>query len=84
MYNVKSLEDSKVRVLHRNMLLHLCIKFIPEEKSYHDSEEEPELEQCHIERQISEKTCQPIVSTHMTPLAQSNLEHEQEDHRHSL
>ena len=33
------------------MLLPLGIKFIPEEES-----EEPELEQCHIERQVSEKT----------------------------
>ena len=51
-YKVKSLEDNKERVLHRNMLLPLGIKFIPEEESDHDSEEEPELEQCHIERQI--------------------------------
>ena len=55
-YRVKSPEDNKVRVLHRNMLLHLGIKFIPEEESDQDSEEEPELEQCQIERQISEKT----------------------------
>ena len=38
-----------------------------------------QLEQCHIERQISEKTSQPIVSIDMTPLAQSNLEHGQEN-----
>ena len=75
---VKSLEDNKIRILHRNMLLPLGIKFIPEEESDQDSEEEPELEQCQIERQISEKTSQPIVSTVMTPLAQSNLEHGQE------
>ena len=43
------------------------------------SEEEPEFEHCHIERQIPEKTSQPIVSTDMTPLAQSNLEHGQEN-----
>ena len=30
-YKVKSLEDNKERVLHRNMLLPLGIKFIPEE-----------------------------------------------------
>ena len=58
-------------------LLSLDIKFIPEE-SDQDSEEEPELEQCQIERQVSEKTSQPIVSTDMTPLAQSNLENGQE------
>ena len=49
-------------------------------KTDQDSEEEPKLEQCQIERQISEKTSQPIVSTDMTPLAQSNLEH---GHEHS-
>ena len=78
-YRVKSLEDNKVRVLHRNMLLPLGIKFIPEEESDQDSEEEPELEQCQFERQVSEKTSQPIVSSDMTPLAQCNLEHGQED-----
>ena len=61
------------------MLLPLVIKFIPEEESDQDFEEEPELEQCHIERQVSEKTSQPIDSSDRTPLAQSNLEHEQED-----
>ena len=74
MYRVKSLEDNKIRVLHRNMLLPLGIKFIPEEESDHESEEELELEQCHIERQISEKTSHPIVFIDITPLAQSNLE----------
>ena len=34
------------------MLLPLGIKFILEEKSDQDSEEEPELEQCQIERQV--------------------------------
>ena len=76
-YKVKSLEDNREGVLHRNMLLPLGIQFIPEEESGHDSEEEPEFEQCHIERQIPEKISQPIVSTYMTPLAQSNLEHGQ-------
>ena len=79
MYRVKSLEDNKIRVLHKNMLLPLGIKFIPEEESDQDSEEEPELEQCQIERQVSEKASQPIVSSDMTPLAQSNIEHGQED-----
>ena len=79
MYKGKSLEDNKERALHRNMLLPLSIKFIPEEESDHDSEEEPELEQCHIERQISEKISQPIVSIDMTPLGQSNLEYGQEN-----
>ena len=78
-YKVKSLEDNKERVLHRNMLLPLGIKFIPEDESDHDSEEEPEFEQCHIERQIPEKISQLVIYTDMTPLAQSNLEHGQEN-----
>ena len=77
-YRIKSLEDNKIKILHRNMLLPLGIKFIPEEESDQDYEEEPELEQCQIERQVSEKTSQPIVSSDMTPLAQSNVEHGQE------
>ena len=60
------------------MLLPLGIKFIPEEESDQDSEEEPELYQCHIERQVSEKISQPIVTNDMTPLAQFNLEYGQE------
>ena len=35
-YKVKSLEDNKIRVLHRNMLLPLGIKFIPEDESDQD------------------------------------------------
>ena len=62
MYKVKSLEGNKERVLHRNMLLPLGIKFIPEEESDYDSEEELEFEQCHIERQIPEKISQPIMT----------------------
>ena len=81
MYRVKSLEDSKIRVLHRNILLPLGIKFIPEEESDQDSEGGPE--QYQIERQVSEKASQPIVSFDMTPLAQSNLEHGQEYSRSS-
>ena len=77
-YKVKSLEDNKIRTLHRNMLLPLGVKFIPEEESEQDSEEEPELERCQVERQASEKISQPIVSTDMTPVAQFNLEHGQE------
>ena len=65
-YKVRSLEDSKERVLHRNMLLPLGIKFIPEDESDLDSEEEPEFEQCQIERQIPKKFSQPIISTNMT------------------
>ena len=60
------------------MLLPLGVKFLPEEEPDQDSEEEPELDHCLIERQIYEKTFQPIVTNDMTPLAQSNLEHGQE------
>ena len=77
-YKVKSLEDNKIRVLHRNMLLPLGVKFIPEEESEQDYEEEPEFEQCHIERQTSEKISQPSILNNMTPLSQTNLEHGQE------
>ena len=47
-YKVKSVANSKERILHRNMLLPLGIKFIPEHDSDIDSdqEEEPENEQC--------------------------------------
>ena len=79
MYKVRSLDDGKERVLHRNMLLPLGIKFTPEDESDYDSEEEPEFEQCHIERQIPEKISQPIITADMTPLAQSNWEHGQEN-----
>ena len=76
-YKVKSLEDNKIRTLHRNMLLPLGVKFVPEEESEQDSEEESEFSQCQIERQFTERTSQPIVTNDMTPLAQSNLEHGQ-------
>ena len=75
-YKVKSLEDEKVRVLHRNMLLPLGNKFLPEDESDQDSEEEPEYDLSHIDRQVSEKISQPSISN-MTPLAQDNLEHGQ-------
>ena len=76
-YKVKSLEDNKIRTLHRNMLLPLGVKSVPEEESEWDSEEESEFSQCQIERQITERTSQPIVTNDMTPLALSNLEHGQ-------
>ena len=74
-YKVKSVANSKERILHRNMLLPLGIKFIPEHDSDIDSDQEvePEYEQCLVERQISEEKPQT-----MTPLAQSNLEHWQD------
>ena len=53
MYKVKYLEDSKIRTLHRNMLLPLGVRFVPEEESEQDSEEESEFTQCQLERQIS-------------------------------
>ena len=75
-YKVKSLEDEKIKVLHRNMLLPLGIKFLPEDDSDQDSEEEPECGLSHIDRQIPEKISQPSISN-MTPLPQDNLEHGQ-------
>ena len=41
--------------------------------------EEPEFEQCHIERQEPGKFSQPNISTNMTPLAESSLKHGQEN-----
>ena len=83
-YRVKSLEDNKIRVLHRNMLLPLGIKFIPEEESEHESEEEPEFIECQFERQVSEKKSQPSIYNNMTPdvelgqgVQSSNIEHEE-------
>ena len=60
------------------MLLPLGIRFLPEDESEQDSEEEPEFDQCDIDRQISEKISQPSISNNMTPIAQANLEHGQE------
>ena len=79
-YRVKSVGNGKERVLHRNLLLPLGIKFVPEIESDSDSdqEEEPEIEKCHIERQISEDKPQATSVDNMTPLAQSNLEHGQD------
>ena len=75
-YKVKSLEDGKIKVLHRNMLLPLGLKFLPEDDSEQDSEEEPECDLGHISRQVPEKISQPSI-LNMTPLPQSNLEHGQ-------
>ena len=56
-YKVKFLEDNKIRTLHRNMMLPLGVKLIPEEseESDQDSEEKPELNQSQLERQLAEK-----------------------------
>ena len=55
-YKVKPVGNGKERVPHRNMLLPLSIKFVPENDSDidFDQEEESEFEQCQVERQISE------------------------------
>ena len=76
-YQAKPIGEGKERVLHRNMLLPLGIKFVPENDSDTESspEAEPEFEQCQVERQVSEKDSQPIHVNDMTPVAQSNLEH---------
>ena len=57
MYKFKPFTNGKERVLHRNMLLPLGIKFVPENGSDTDFDqgEEPEFEQCQVEREISEK-----------------------------
>ena len=53
-YKVKSVGNGKERVLHRNMLLPLGIKFVPENYSDIESDqEEPEYNQCQVVRQIS-------------------------------
>ena len=79
-YRVKPIGEGKERVLHRNLLLPLGIKFVPEIESDHDSdhEEEPELEICQVEREISQGKPQTTSVDIMTPLAQPNLEHGQD------
>ena len=76
-YRVKPIGEGKERVLHKNLLLPLGIKFVPEIESDSDSdhEEEPELEICQVERQISEGKPQATSVENMTPLA--DLEHGQ-------
>ena len=71
-YKVKPVGNGKERVLHRNMLLPLGIKFVPENDSDIDSDqgEEPQFEQCQAERQISEKIPQTTDIENMTPLPQ--------------
>ena len=73
-YRVKPVNNGKERVLHRNVLLPLGIKFVPENDSDLDSDqgEEPEFEQCQVERQNSENVPQTTDLKNMTPLAQSN------------
>ena len=75
-YKVKPVGNGKERVLHRNMLLPLGIKFVPENDS--DIEFDQEFEQCQVERQISKTEHQFSNVKDMTPLAQSNLEHGQD------
>ena len=61
------------------MLLALGIKFVPEGDSDIESDqEEPEYDQCQVERQISKTEPQFSIVKDMTPLAQSNLEHGQD------
>ena len=71
MDRVKPIGEGKERVLHRNLLLPLGIKFVPEIESDSDSdhEEEPELEICQVEREISEGKHQATSLENMTPLA---------------
>ena len=62
-YKVKPIGDGKERVLHRNMLLPLGIKFVPEDDSETESnpEEESESEQC----QLKGKFLRKILSLYM-------------------
>ena len=52
MYKVKPFSNGKERVFHRNMLLPLGIKFVSENDSdiESDQEMEPEFEQCQVKR----------------------------------
>ena len=52
------------------------LNFFLRDESDQDSEEEPEYDLSHIDRQIPEKFSQPSISN-MTPIAQDNLEHGQ-------
>ena len=50
-YKVKPVGNGKERVLHRNTLLPLGIKFVPEDDSDIESDqEEPEYKQCQVEK----------------------------------
>ena len=64
-------------MLHRNLLLPLGIKFVPEIDSDDDSdqEEEPELEICQVESRFLRVNLRLTNVKDMTPLAQSKLEH---------
>ena len=78
-YKVKPVGNGKERVLHRNMLLPLGIKFVSEDDSDIESDQrESESEQCQVERQISKTEPQFSIVKDMTSLAQSNLEHGQD------
>ena len=74
MYRVKPVGNGKERVIHRNLLLPLGIKFFPdiESGSDYDQEEEPKIEICQVERQIPEDKPQGTSVDSMTQLAQSN------------
>ena len=73
------MNNGKEKVLHRNMLLPLGIKFVPEGDSDIESDqEETESKECQVERQISKTEPQFSTFKDMIPLAQSNLEHGQD------
>ena len=76
-YKVKLVGNGKERMLHRNMLLPLGIKFIPEVNSdiESDQEEEPEFEPCQVEKQITENIPHTTHIQNIAPLAQSDMEH---------
>ena len=69
-YKVKPIGEGKERMLHRNLLLPLGIKFVPEIESDNDSDqEEPELEIFQVERQISEGKPQATSVKDMNPIS---------------
>ena len=79
-YKVKPVGNGKERVLRRNLLLSLGIKFVPDTDQDSDSEQEKEIEvePSLVEKQsVSEKVPQTVHN--MIPLAQSDFEHGQQE-----
>ena len=72
-YKVKPIGEGKERVLHRNLLLPLGIKFVPEIETDSDSDHEEEPEKNQVERKISEGKPQATSVKNISPLA--DLEH---------
>ena len=69
-HKVKSLEDNKIRTLHRNMLLPLGVKFIPEESEESDQDSE-EVLRCGYE--FFRCQSQPLKCTNLNHLRLSSM-----------